>query len=81
MLGVLPFPMPNTKAPELERTIEWAAATDRVRLGQSTANIYRLELKPINGYSVIVLVSRAGEILRLELPGDVQLINESLIRL
>jgi hypothetical protein len=57
--------------------LEWQAATDWLRVGGSRISAYRLEARLLDRYGIRVLVSRAGEILRVELPEDIVLINES----
>lgn len=74
----LPFDMADPNAPSFQRELRWSAWTDRIKLGQSTAQVYRLALNLWEGYEVVILISRAGEILRAELPGKLTLINEAL---
>jgi hypothetical protein len=74
----LPLVRPETESSILKRTMQWTARTDRIKIGQSTTQIYRLELKPMEGYQATILVSRAGEILKVQLPEKVILVNEAL---
>ena len=50
--------------------IEWDARRTRVKIGTETVPVYRLETSVL-GHPVIVDVSTLGEILRVELPGDI----------
>jgi len=50
--------------------IEWDARRTRVKLGGETVPVYRLETSVL-GHALIVDVSTLGEILRIELPGDI----------
>ena len=70
----------NASAPNasLGLGLKWAARMEWLRIGQSRVRIYRLEARLLDRHSVVVLVSRVGEILRIELPGEVKLINEVL---
>jgi hypothetical protein len=50
--------------------IEWDARRTRVRIGAEAVPVYRLETSVL-GHPVTVDVSTLGEILRVELPGDI----------
>ena len=76
--GALPFPSPAVQLLTPYDSLKWSASTDRLMIGSSASQIYRLELKLMEGYGVSILVSRAGEILRVELPENLTLINEAL---
>ncbi|HLH57500.1 MAG TPA: hypothetical protein VKY92_28230 [Verrucomicrobiae bacterium] len=62
------------KAPALE----WQARDESLRLGHSTTRVYRLQSRILDRFSVVIFVSRVGEILRAELPGDIVLTNDQL---
>ena len=57
--------------------IEWEAHEDHIRLGGVSARAYRLDAFLL-GQRVEIFVSRAGEILRVELPRDISLRNQAL---
>jgi hypothetical protein len=67
-LGALDLPgiLPDAAG----QKIEWAARRTRVKIGTEAVPVYRLETSLL-GYSVTVDVSTLGEILRVELPGDI----------
>ena len=50
--------------------LEWDARRTRVKIGSEAVPVYRLETTLL-GHPVIVDVSTLGEILRVELPGDI----------
>jgi len=77
-LGSLPFAMPPVEGLAVGQQLQWRASTDRLLLGNSVSQVYRLELQATESVEVAVLVSRAGEILRVELPHNLILINEAL---
>jgi hypothetical protein len=56
----------------------WVARTDRITIGHASVRAYRLQMKLLDRYQVVVMVSTVGEILRVELPGDWTLVNEQL---
>jgi hypothetical protein len=57
--------------------IEWEAHEDHIKLGGISARAYRLDAF-ILGQRVEIFVSRAGEILRVDLPRDISLRNQAL---
>lgn len=70
-----------TNAPPVTAGIEWTARQDWMKIGNSRIRIYRLEAQLLENYKAVLLLTRVGEILRVELPGEVILANESLINL
>jgi hypothetical protein len=40
--------------------------------------VYRLQARLLDRYQIVVVVSRVGEILRVELPNGLLLVNEAL---
>jgi hypothetical protein len=68
----------NTAAPSLSLGLKWETRMEWLRIGRSRVRIYRAEAKLLDQYRIIVLISRVGEILRIELPGEIKLINEVL---
>jgi hypothetical protein len=58
--------------------IHWDARHESIRLGHSPVEVYRLETHLLNRFDVVVFVSRAGEILRAELPEGIILSNDQL---
>ncbi|MCX8156427.1 MAG: hypothetical protein N3J91_08285 [Verrucomicrobiae bacterium] len=55
--------------------LEWQARHDVMSLGRSAMKVYRLQARVLDRYYLVVYVSRAGEILRVDFPGNVSLIN------
>ncbi len=58
--------LPDTAA----QRIEWDARRTRVKIGSEAVPVYRLETSVL-GHPLTVDVSTLGEILRIELPGDI----------
>ena len=56
--------------------LNWTAHYEWLRIGHNRVRIYRLEAKLLDRHRVVVLVSRVGEILRVEFPGDIKLITD-----
>jgi hypothetical protein len=68
-------------APVPRLGLEWEARTDSLKIGSASVRVYRLQAHLLDRYQVVVFVSRAGEILRVELPGEVTMINYALTSL
>lgn len=58
--------------------LQWEARNDTLAIGRSPARVYRLQARLFGRHHLVVIVGRAGEILRVELPGDVTLVNYAL---
>ena len=58
--------------------LAWTARYEWLRIGHSKVRIYRLEAKVLDRHRIVVLISRVGEILRVELPGEIKLVNDIL---
>jgi len=65
-------------ASEVALGVKWDAHEDSIRFGRTAVQVYRLHTRLMDRYEVNVIVSRAGEILRADLPGDYRLINDRL---
>lgn len=62
-------------APTFRLGLEWEARQDVLPLGRTHMKVYRLQARVLDRYYVVVYVSRAGEIMRVDLPGNVSLLN------
>ncbi|HNQ88520.1 MAG TPA: hypothetical protein PKM73_07900 [Verrucomicrobiota bacterium] len=58
--------------------LSWQARTHWHTIGHSRLRAYRLEAQVLDQYRAVITVSRVGEILRVELPDDLVLLNEAL---
>ena len=58
--------------------LEWEAFNDFMRLGNTRVRIYRLEAKLPGGRTIVIRVSRVGEILQVQFPGQLLIDNESI---
>lgn len=66
------------RASQVSWGLNWEATHDTLRIGRTMVQVYRLYARLIDRLQVVVVVSRVGEILRVELPGGVTLINEAI---
>lgn len=58
------------------KAVQWQAHEDRMRLGHSRVRVYRVETRVL-GQPINIFISRVGEILWVELPGEITLRNEA----
>ncbi|MCL4177041.1 MAG: hypothetical protein KJ072_04760 [Verrucomicrobia bacterium] len=62
----------------LSSDFSWEARTDWMMVGGTRVQVFRLEARLAERREVSVLVSRVGEIMRVDLPGGLSLVNEVL---
>ncbi|HWD93004.1 MAG TPA: hypothetical protein VG938_11735 [Verrucomicrobiae bacterium] len=58
--------------------VKWDAREDSLRIGHTLVQVYRLHTRLMDRYEISAIVSRAGEILRVDLPGEFVLVNDRL---
>jgi hypothetical protein len=58
--------------------LNWESKSDWIKIGGTNVRIFRLEARLLDKYEFRVYISRVGEILRVELPNDLVLVNEGL---
>ena len=61
--------------------VKWQAHQDWMQMGHSRVKVYNLRARILDKYQILVVVSRVGEILRVELPEGMTLVNEALVNL
>jgi hypothetical protein len=66
------------RAPTLSLALPWEARHDTFKFGSASVRVYRVQARLLDRYYLTAYVSRAGEILRVELPGDITLVNYAL---
>ena len=76
--GVLAAPDSAGTAPlDLNKSVLlWEGRNDELRIGHSSARAYRLKARLLDRYDIIIFVSRVGEILRINLPDEIVLLND-----
>jgi hypothetical protein len=72
------LPATTQKSSSLISGLHWTARYDTLTIGHEPVKVYRLETRLLDRYPVIIFVSRAGEILRAELPDKIVLVLEQL---
>lgn len=66
------------EAKSLATAVQAEAGLDWLRVGEARLRVYRLELRGPDRHEAVLHVSRAGEILKVRLPGQVSLVHDSL---
>lgn len=81
LLSMAAGPLGQASPARVSVGIQWQAYLDRLQIGRNYARVYRLEARLFDRYKAVVFVSPVGEILRVELPDDVVMLNDALINL
>ena len=61
-----------------EAGLKWEGREDSMRIGHSPVRTYRLRAHLLDKYEITIFVSRVGEILRVDLPDEITLVNDQL---
>ena len=79
LLALVGLPLDVKQLTAQASHFKWEARNDWLTMGNARIRVYRLRLNLVDRYEISVLVSRVGEILKVELPDDIVLVNEALI--
>jgi len=71
----------GTNSLSLSLGLKWEGRQDWMQMGHSRVKVYQLRAHILDKYEAVIIVSRVGEILRVQLPGDMTLVNEALINM
>ncbi|MGV3754470.1 MAG: hypothetical protein ACO1QS_03750 [Verrucomicrobiota bacterium] len=66
------------KARRTATELKWQAHNDWLTVGYARFRVYRLRAQLAEGQEIVVYVSRVGEIMKVELPNDVVVVNDEL---
>ena len=72
---------PPGTAPGPSLGLAWEARNDWLKVGRTPIRVYRIEAKLFDRFRAAFFVSPVGEILRVELPDDIVLMNEAVMSL
>jgi hypothetical protein len=61
--------------------LQWEAFNDKLVIRHEPVRVYRLQTRLLDRYPIVIFVSRAGEILRAELPQGIVLLHDQLVSL
>ena len=87
LLAALGVPMtspPQSESPRaanLSLGLAWEARNDWLKLGRNPIRVYRIEARLFDRFRAVFFLSPVGELLRVELPDEIVLMNEALISL
>jgi hypothetical protein len=65
-------------ASQMALGVKWDAHEDTLRIGRTAVQVYGLHTRLMDRYEIKIIVSRAGEILQVDLPGGYRLSNDRL---
>ncbi len=76
-LGFVDLPALSTIQPSMISP-KWLARQDTVTIAHSAIRAYRLSTRLLGKFDFVIFASRVGEILRVELPDEIVLVNDQL---
>ena len=77
-LGAMGLSLNQTGTNRMATNLRWRARQSSLAVGRNSIRAYRLEARLLERARLVIFVSPVGEILRMELPGEVVLNNEQL---
>src|SRR5262245_37456768 len=75
------MPLGQTNTAQISLGLQWEAFNDWLDFGRNKLRIYRLQARLLDHYQIKVFVSPVGEILRVELPDELVLVNDAILNL
>jgi hypothetical protein len=79
---LLPGPLAQNlgqfNADSARQSFQWRASNDWLRVGNNRVRVYRLSASLFANYEMVVYLSRAGEVLKVQLPDTFVLVNRQL---
>jgi hypothetical protein len=58
--------------------LKWQARNDWLKIGNERMRIYRLQARLLDRFPIVICIGLEGQILRVELPDDILLLNDQL---
>jgi len=81
ILAATGMPVQQARPSTVALGLKWEASQNTLKVGRNSVRVYRLEARLFDRFKAVLFVSPVGELLRVELPNDILLINEALISL
>ncbi len=78
LLAALGLPRAPTQATPAALGLAWEARNDWLKIGSERMRVYSLQARLLDRFRILLLISLEGEILRVELPDDIVLVNDQL---
>jgi hypothetical protein len=80
-LAALGIPLNVSPSSTLSLGLTWQARSDRLQIGHAQIKGYRLKVRLLDRFEIMIFVNTLGEIIRVELPDDIVLMNLGLTAL
>ncbi len=61
--------------------LKWTAQHDFLKIGHSEVRVYRVQARLLDRYQIIAWISLVGEVMRVELPNEIVLLNDALVNI
>ncbi len=68
-------PSATNQAAAISLGLDWEARNDWLKIGHDRMRVFRLQARLLGNLNMLIYVSPVGEILRVELPGELVLLN------
>jgi hypothetical protein len=77
----LPFLPRGTNGSPALASLAWDAQYDWIRILNQRVQCYRLSTRVLDRHEIVVYISRVGEVLRIELPAGVTMVNDTELQM
>ncbi len=78
VLGALGLPRTPAQASPVILGLKWEARNDWLKIATVRLRAYRLQARLLDRFQIVLFISPEGEILRVELPDEIVLLNDKL---
>lgn len=78
LVGALGLPRNLTQAGPAAFQLNWEAHNDWLQIASERMRVYKLQARLLDRFQVVLFISLEGEILRVELPDEIVLVNDQL---
>ena len=81
MAAMLGVPLGTNQLARLGLGLRWDCRQSSLTVGRSSVRAYRLSTRLLDRWAAVLYASPVGEVMRIELPGDIVLVNDALLGL
>ena len=81
MAAMMGMPLGTNQLARLSSGLRWDCRQSALMVGRSSVRAYRLSTRLLDRWAVVLYASPVGEVMRIELPGDIVLLNDALLGL
>ena len=78
LIAALGLPRSPAQAGPAALDLHWEARNDWLQIASERMRVYRLQAKLLDRFQLLLFISLEGEILRVELPDEIVLVNDHL---